>query len=207
MAWGLATRDLQLSEQRQHLGRRHLYRVCTSSSDDSCNDNWLRRVSARLPSPNNILSRHVYQLETIRHVIDSKVGYPETLFLTSSGQRGVPLCRPLASQMFQLNPLNLRHEPTTFRASPYCITSPKCSPVASLVLTDSSQLTSDSKHLGIYSSPVASLVLTDSSQLTSDSQHLGIYSSPVASLVLTDSSQLTSDSQHLGIDLHFDCQK
>nr|CAD7269212.1 unnamed protein product [Timema shepardi] len=49
-----------------------------------------------------------------------------------------------------------------------------------------------------YSSPVASLVLTDSSQLTSDSQHLGIYSSPVASLVLTDSSQLTSDSQHLG---------
>nr|CAD7576273.1 unnamed protein product [Timema californicum] len=73
------------------------------------------------------------------------------------------------------------------------------SPVASLVLTDSSQLTSDSQHLGIYSSPVASLVLTDSSQLTSDSQHLGIYSSPVASLVLTDSSQLTSDSQHLGI--------
>nr|CAD7400327.1 unnamed protein product [Timema poppensis] len=42
------------------------------------------------------------------------------------------------------------------------------------------------------------LVLTDSSQLTSDSQHLGIYSSPVTSLVLTDSSQLTSDSQHLG---------
>nr|CAD7415521.1 unnamed protein product [Timema poppensis] len=27
----------------------------------------------------------------------------------------------------------------------------------------------------MYSSPVASLVLTDSSQLTSDSQHLGIY--------------------------------
>nr|CAD7264362.1 unnamed protein product [Timema shepardi] len=50
-----------------------------------------------------------------------------------------------------------------------------------------------------YSSPVASLVLTDSSQLTSDSQHLGIYRSPVASLVLTDSSQLTSDSQHLAI--------
>nr|CAD7460218.1 unnamed protein product [Timema tahoe] len=48
-----------------------------------------------------------------------------------------------------------------------------------------------------YSSPMASLVLTDSSQLTSDSQHLGIYSSPVASLVLTDSSQLTSDSQQL----------
>nr|CAD7202615.1 unnamed protein product [Timema douglasi] len=44
---------------------------------------------------------------------------------------------------------------------------------------------------------MASLVLTDSSQLTSVSQHLGIYSSPVASLVLTDSSQLTSDSQHL----------
>nr|CAD7262012.1 unnamed protein product [Timema shepardi] len=44
---------------------------------------------------------------------------------------------------------------------------------------------------------MSSLVLTDSSQLTSDSQHLGIYSSPVASLVLTDSSQLTSDSQHL----------
>nr|CAD7571708.1 unnamed protein product [Timema californicum] len=41
--------------------------------------------------------------------------------------------------------------------------------------------------------------MTDSSQLTSDSQHLGIYSSPVASLVLTDSSQLTSDTQHLGI--------
>nr|CAD7432064.1 unnamed protein product [Timema monikensis] len=36
-------------------------------------------------------------------------------------------------------------------------------------------------------SPVASLVLTDSSQLTSDSQHLDIYSSPVAPLVLTDS--------------------
>nr|CAD7206023.1 unnamed protein product [Timema douglasi] len=69
--------------------------------------------------------------------------------------------------------------------------------MASLVLTDSSQLTSDSQHLGIYSNPVASLVLTDSSQLTSNSQHLGIYSSPVASLVLTDSSQLTSDSQHL----------
>nr|CAD7575937.1 unnamed protein product [Timema californicum] len=63
----------------------------------------------------------------------------------------------------------------------------------------SSQLTSDSQHLGIYSSPVASLVLTDSSQLTSDSQHLGIYSSPMASLVLTDSSQLTSDSQHLAV--------
>nr|CAD7204202.1 unnamed protein product [Timema douglasi] len=73
------------------------------------------------------------------------------------------------------------------------------SPVATLVLTDSSQLTSDSQHLGIYSSPLASLVLTDSSQLTSDSRHLGIYSSSVASLVLTDSSQLTSDSQHLGI--------
>nr|CAD7267054.1 unnamed protein product [Timema shepardi] len=71
------------------------------------------------------------------------------------------------------------------------------SPMASLVLTDSSQLTSYSQHLGIYSSPVASLVLTDSSQLTSDSQHLDIYSSPVASLVLTDSSQLTSDSQNL----------
>nr|CAD7265283.1 unnamed protein product [Timema shepardi] len=42
------------------------------------------------------------------------------------------------------------------------------SPVTSLVLTDSSQLTSDSQHLGIYSSPVASLVLT------SDSQHLGV---------------------------------
>nr|CAD7264388.1 unnamed protein product [Timema shepardi] len=77
-----------------------------------------------------------------------------------------------------------------------------CSPMASLVLTDSSQLTSDSQHLGIYSSPVASLVLTDSSQLTSDSQHLGIYSSPVASLVLTDRSQLTSDSQHLAIELN-----
>nr|CAD7579177.1 unnamed protein product [Timema californicum] len=73
------------------------------------------------------------------------------------------------------------------------------SPMASLVLTDSSQLTADSQHLSIYSSPVASLVLTDSSQLTADSQHLGIYSSPVASLVLTDSSQLTADSQHLGI--------
>nr|CAD7268180.1 unnamed protein product [Timema shepardi] len=72
------------------------------------------------------------------------------------------------------------------------------SPVASLVLTDSSQ-TSDSQHLDTYSSPVASLVLTDSSQLTSDSQHLDTYSSPVASLVLTDSSQLTSDSKHLGI--------
>nr|CAD7268376.1 unnamed protein product [Timema shepardi] len=72
------------------------------------------------------------------------------------------------------------------------------SPVASLVLTDSSQLTSDSQHLGIYSSPVASLVLTDSSQLTSDSQHLGLYSSLMASLVLTDSLQITSDSQHLG---------
>nr|CAD7196823.1 unnamed protein product [Timema douglasi] len=73
--------------------------------------------------------------------------------------------------------------------------------IASLVLTDSSQLTSDSQHLDIYSSPMASLVLTDSSQLTSDSQHLGIYSSPVASLVLTDgdSSQPTSDSQHLGV--------
>nr|CAD7198044.1 unnamed protein product [Timema douglasi] len=38
---------------------------------------------------------------------------------------------------------------------------------------------------------MASLVLTNSSQLTSDNQHLGIYSSPVASLVLTDSSQST----------------
>nr|CAD7266828.1 unnamed protein product [Timema shepardi] len=56
------------------------------------------------------------------------------------------------------------------------------SPVTSLVLTDSSQLTSDSQHLGIYSSPVTSLVLTDSSQLTSDSQHLGIYSGPVSSI-------------------------
>nr|CAD7420157.1 unnamed protein product [Timema poppensis] len=73
------------------------------------------------------------------------------------------------------------------------------SPMASLVLTDSSQLTSNSQHLDIYSSLMASLVMTDSSQLTSDSQHLGIYSSLMASLVLTDSSQLTSDSQHLGI--------
>nr|CAD7201290.1 unnamed protein product [Timema douglasi] len=79
---------------------------------------------------------------------------------------------------------------------------PTSSPVASLVLNDSSQLTSDSQHLGIYSSPVASLVLNDSSQLTSDSQHLGIYSIPVASLVLTDSSQLTSDSQHLAVELN-----
>nr|CAD7416804.1 unnamed protein product [Timema poppensis] len=71
--------------------------------------------------------------------------------------------------------------------------------MASLVLTDSSQLTSDSRHLGIYSSPMASLVLTDSSQVTSDSRHLGIYSSPMAYLLLTYSSQLTSDSQHLGI--------
>nr|CAD7570308.1 unnamed protein product [Timema californicum] len=52
--------------------------------------------------------------------------------------------------------------------------------------------------VGIYSSSMASLVLTDSSQVTSDSQHLGIYSSPMASLVLIDSSQLTSHSQHLG---------
>nr|CAD7256563.1 unnamed protein product [Timema shepardi] len=62
-----------------------------------------------------------------------------------------------------------------------------------------------------YSSPVASLVLTDSSQLTSGSQHLATltadfwqstfsYSSPMASLVLTDSSQQTSGSQHLGND-------
>nr|CAD7413429.1 unnamed protein product [Timema poppensis] len=76
---------------------------------------------------------------------------------------------------------------------------PDGSSVASLVLTDCSQLTSDSKHLGMYSSPVASLVLTDCSQLTSDSKHLGTYSSPVASLVLTDSSRLTSDSQYLGV--------
>nr|CAD7199430.1 unnamed protein product [Timema douglasi] len=69
-----------------------------------------------------------------------------------------------------------------------------------------SQMTSDSQHLGMYSSPVASLVLTDSSQMTSDSQHLGIYSSPVASLVLTDSSQMTSDSQHLG-DMDWDTRK
>nr|CAD7198897.1 unnamed protein product [Timema douglasi] len=54
---------------------------------------------------------------------------------------------------------------------------------------------------GIYSNPMASLVLTDSSQLTSDSQHLGIYSSPMASLVLTDSSQLTSDSQHIAMSI------
>nr|CAD7265278.1 unnamed protein product [Timema shepardi] len=78
--------------------------------------------------------------------------------------------------------------------------SPPSSPAASLVRTDSSKLTSDSKHLDIYSSLVASLMRTDSSQLTSDSQHLGINSSLVASLVLTDSSQLTSDSQHLGIN-------
>nr|CAD7194930.1 unnamed protein product [Timema douglasi] len=74
------------------------------------------------------------------------------------------------------------------------------SPMASLVLT------SDSQHLGIYTSPMASLVLT------SDSQHLGIYTSPMASLVLTSDIQhlgiytspmaslvLTTDSQHLGI--------
>nr|CAD7264507.1 unnamed protein product [Timema shepardi] len=71
--------------------------------------------------------------------------------------------------------------------------------MASLVLTDSSLLTSNSQHLGIYSSPVASLVLTDSSLLTSNSQHVGIYSSPVASLVMTDSSLLTSNSQHLDL--------
>nr|CAD7419215.1 unnamed protein product [Timema poppensis] len=71
--------------------------------------------------------------------------------------------------------------------------------MASLVLSDSSQLTSDSQHLCVYSSPTASLVLSDSSQLTSDSQHLCVYSSPMASLVLTDSSQLTSDSQHLAV--------
>nr|CAD7263973.1 unnamed protein product [Timema shepardi] len=71
--------------------------------------------------------------------------------------------------------------------------------MASLVLSGSSQLTSDSQHLGIYSSLMASLVLSDSSQLTSDSQHLGIYSSLMVSLVLRDSSQLKSDSQHLCI--------
>nr|CAD7199400.1 unnamed protein product [Timema douglasi] len=52
---------------------------------------------------------------------------------------------------------------------------------------------------GVVCSPMASLVLTGSSQLTSDSQHSGIYSSPMASLVLTGSSQLTSDSQHLEV--------
>nr|CAD7580061.1 unnamed protein product [Timema californicum] len=40
---------------------------------------------------------------------------------------------------------------------------------------------------------MTSLVLTDSSQLTSDSQHLGIYSSPMASLVLTDSFEKLPD--------------
>nr|CAD7256979.1 unnamed protein product [Timema shepardi] len=49
--------------------------------------------------------------------------------------------------------------------------------MASLVLIDSSQLSSDSPHLGIYSSPMASLVLIDSSQLSSDSPHLDIGSS------------------------------
>nr|CAD7265104.1 unnamed protein product [Timema shepardi] len=47
-----------------------------------------------------------------------------------------------------------------------------------LVLTDSSQLTSDSQHLAA---------------VTSDSQNLGIYSSLTTYLVLTDSSQLTAD--------------
>nr|CAD7194502.1 unnamed protein product [Timema douglasi] len=46
-----------------------------------------------------------------------------------------------------------------------------------------------------YSSPMASLVLTDSSQLTSGRQYLGIHSSSMTSLVLTDSSQMTFDSQ------------
>nr|CAD7576655.1 unnamed protein product [Timema californicum] len=59
------------------------------------------------------------------------------------------------------------------------------------------RLANSIRRLLNYSSPMASLVLTDSSQLTSHSQHLGIYSSPMASLVQTDSSQLTSHSQHL----------
>nr|CAD7265567.1 unnamed protein product [Timema shepardi] len=58
-----------------------------------------------------------------------------------------------------------------------------------------------------YSSPVASLVLTDGSQLTSDTQHSGIYSSLMASLVLTDGSQLTSDTQHSGCQFGWEYDK
>nr|CAD7415751.1 unnamed protein product [Timema poppensis] len=98
--------------------------------------------------------------------IDSK--YPST----HTNPRFQPLCAVCNPPLFAYS-CNLERAtdvvPTNFEWSDNNIGSP----MASLVLTDSSQLTSDSHHLGIYSSPMASLVLTDSSQLTSDRQHLG----------------------------------
>nr|CAD7572566.1 unnamed protein product [Timema californicum] len=95
---------------------------------------------------------------------------------------------------------------------------PSSSPMASLVLTYSSQLTSDSQHLESKgSNPPHDLTDTWQSQNIdkaasawrdgTTNSNSGVattlqasdtcYSSPTASLVLTDSSQLTSDSQHL----------
>nr|CAD7589022.1 unnamed protein product [Timema genevievae] len=77
--------------------------------------------------------------------------------------------------------------------------------MASLVLTDSSQLTFDSQHLGKLQAECYSVLgatnivcLQGSASLPSSGVRPPLYSSLTASLVLTDSSQLTSDSQHLG---------
>nr|CAD7263734.1 unnamed protein product [Timema shepardi] len=169
-----------------------------------------------LPAPNNRCKVSTVQLETLPAANNRrKVSTAQLEVLPAPNNR----CKVSTAQLEVLPAPNNRRKVSTAQLKDLLAPNNRCkvslklypplttgvsqhlgiysSLVASLVLTDSSQLTSDSQHLGIYSSPMASLVLTDSSQLTSDSQHLGIYSIPMASLVLTDSSQLTSDSQHL----------
>nr|CAD7432390.1 unnamed protein product [Timema monikensis] len=77
------------------------------------------------------------------------------------------------------------------------------SPMASLVLTDSSQLTSDSQNLekgewGVGGVEAGTINLGPTLAIGKGRKIRSLfYSSPTASLVLTDSSQLTYDSQHV----------
>nr|CAD7572204.1 unnamed protein product [Timema californicum] len=75
------------------------------------------------------------------------------------------------------------------------------SPMASLVLNDSSQLTSDSQHL-----EDPTLVTLSITKSCSRYASVNNYSSSMVSLVLTDSSQLTSNGQHLDAKLISGCR-
>nr|CAD7260962.1 unnamed protein product [Timema shepardi] len=70
------------------------------------------------------------------------------------------------------------------------------SPMASLVLTDNSQLTALKRYQTKLCIPTPDHMICKNmclAAVTFDGQNVGIYSSPMASLVLTDSSQMTAD--------------
>nr|CAD7576986.1 unnamed protein product [Timema californicum] len=83
------------------------------------------------------------------------------------------------------------------RVTPYTTRPPKQLANALVVLSSTAEDGEIEVRISV-SSPMASLVLTDSSQQTSGSQHLATVA-PWLLLVLTDSSQQTSGSQHLAM--------